>query len=452
MDDADVQEWYDGMQQRHETRMKPVRDFLVREDSAKYTKVLETVLSLFGEGIHKSLSRTMGDHFDATGGEKANSKLKEWEWEQDCKLLCHNNHAERGFAVVKELIGKFPSMKRMNVRHIAHARLSGLFKPIPDNDMQCEWQILDGALQKSLTKLCCVRVHSLGLVTRMMRTNEIADDVDLLKHLEDRKKEELQKKADTLAKKARKLDALNEVDMVESTTKFRAHIKALNGRKGEIQKFLKQQAQKRIENKRSYPDIPEHYKTKHKKIRLTAPKGTDQTAYLQTLVQLMIDADNDNWEAAGDVNMDATIRALPVICPEHTDLACTRFKTEHAEKLLETARPTGDTELAHLEKVYKGQILFDADDCGTYQILSVAYVQHGSGKYWVAVCVGAAPAGGGSHAILPENLLPDSGEASPDALVDYVLADITDPCLFKKMPEVDEMILAHKNRAINTSS
>ena len=61
-------------------------------------------------------------------------------------------------------------------------------------------------------------------------------------------------------------------------------------------------------------------------------------------------------------------------------------------------------------------------------------------------------AAGGSYAILPENLLPDSDEASPDALVDYVLADITDPCVFKKKPEVDEMILAHSNRATNTSS
>jgi hypothetical protein len=48
----------------------------------EYNVVLTDVLRLFGEGIHESLRRTLGDFLDATGGAKANSKLQDWEKEK----------------------------------------------------------------------------------------------------------------------------------------------------------------------------------------------------------------------------------------------------------------------------------------------------------------------------------------------------------------------------------
>ena len=126
--------------------MGVLREFMVRKGSIKYKGVLKTILQLFVEGFHQSLSRTMGEHLEAADEEKTNSKLKYWECEQDSKLLCHNNHAERGFAVVKDLLQKLPMMELANVRHIAHARLSGLFKPMPHSDLQYEWGLLPNLL------------------------------------------------------------------------------------------------------------------------------------------------------------------------------------------------------------------------------------------------------------------------------------------------------------------
>ena len=47
--------------------------FETRPDVIRYKEVLKKVLSLFGEGIHESLTRTMGAYLEATAGRLSNA-------------------------------------------------------------------------------------------------------------------------------------------------------------------------------------------------------------------------------------------------------------------------------------------------------------------------------------------------------------------------------------------
>ena len=72
-----------SMYDRLGTNLTDTRELLLSHqqatDSDQYEIVLKEVLCLFGEGIHESLRRTMGEFLQSTGGAKSNSKLKLWE-------------------------------------------------------------------------------------------------------------------------------------------------------------------------------------------------------------------------------------------------------------------------------------------------------------------------------------------------------------------------------------
>ena len=91
---------------------KLLRSYESREDAAAYTPVLMQVLRMFGEGVHESLNRTMSNYLEKTGGDMAASKLEPWMKELAADLICHNNHAERPFAVAKYLDHIFQSICR----------------------------------------------------------------------------------------------------------------------------------------------------------------------------------------------------------------------------------------------------------------------------------------------------------------------------------------------------
>ena len=56
-----------------EARWKLLCAFGNWDDKEKYIPVLKKIFHLFGEGIHESLKRTMGDYLEATGGSMAES-------------------------------------------------------------------------------------------------------------------------------------------------------------------------------------------------------------------------------------------------------------------------------------------------------------------------------------------------------------------------------------------
>ena len=144
------------------TLQAKLRNFRDRADAAEYEVVLKEVFALFGEGVHESLERTMGKYLERTNGDKALSKLSDWEVQDSKKLLSHNNHAERPFATVKAIHKNFPSMKLSMMSAVAHAKSCGTFNEGGSYIDSCPF------LKKAVDKLCCIRKYSLGAITLLL--------------------------------------------------------------------------------------------------------------------------------------------------------------------------------------------------------------------------------------------------------------------------------------------
>ena len=85
-----------------------LRAYLEREDVDSYVLVLKKVLSLFGLAIHESLTRTLGNFLEATGGKQANCMKTVWEKDIASRMVCTNNGAESPFATVRAFLHIYP--------------------------------------------------------------------------------------------------------------------------------------------------------------------------------------------------------------------------------------------------------------------------------------------------------------------------------------------------------
>jgi hypothetical protein len=70
--------------------------------------VLKAVFEVFGKGIHESLTRTMGNYLEVTGGRLANSNKSAWEKDIAARMICTNNPAEGPFATVRAFLHMYP--------------------------------------------------------------------------------------------------------------------------------------------------------------------------------------------------------------------------------------------------------------------------------------------------------------------------------------------------------
>jgi hypothetical protein len=70
--------------------------------------VLTKVFSIFGAAIHESLTRTLGQYLEVTGGGLATKHKTEWEKDIAARMLGTNNAAEAPFATVRALLHIYP--------------------------------------------------------------------------------------------------------------------------------------------------------------------------------------------------------------------------------------------------------------------------------------------------------------------------------------------------------
>ena len=101
--------------------LQRLNNFNTREDSEKYCGLLRKVLKCFGMGIIESLEYTMKNYIRQTDGKLANDKREAWEIKAVNKMVCHNNHAERPFAVLKALAQMYPSLSLRNLSRLVHS-------------------------------------------------------------------------------------------------------------------------------------------------------------------------------------------------------------------------------------------------------------------------------------------------------------------------------------------
>jgi hypothetical protein len=88
--------------------LRTLRAYEARTDYDSYTIVLTKGFSIFGAAIHESLTRTLGQYLEVTGGGLATKHKTEWEKDIAARMLGTNNAAETPFATVRALLHIYP--------------------------------------------------------------------------------------------------------------------------------------------------------------------------------------------------------------------------------------------------------------------------------------------------------------------------------------------------------
>jgi hypothetical protein len=134
-----------------------LRNFEARADSVNYIDLIRTVLKLFGMGIIDSLTHTMKKYLRQTNGEHANETRSDEDIERCTDMLCHNNNAERPFAVLRQYQRMYPFISLKNLAWLSTTLVNGTHSPA---DKHVEGGIALTAhpcLQIAIGALCSVR-------------------------------------------------------------------------------------------------------------------------------------------------------------------------------------------------------------------------------------------------------------------------------------------------------
>jgi hypothetical protein len=96
--------------------------------NSTYTAMLKTVLRLFGEAIKESLTRTMADYLEATGGRLRNANKTEFEKDIASRMICTNNPAEGPFAEARAFLHMYPTLKLRTLATLSAAIVIGTYR------------------------------------------------------------------------------------------------------------------------------------------------------------------------------------------------------------------------------------------------------------------------------------------------------------------------------------
>ena len=389
----------------HEKRWQLLCEYESREDSAKFVPLLKKVLSLFGEGIHESLKRTMSDYLEATNGKMAGSKMQPWMKARIVTLVAHNNHAERPFAVIKLFDQLFQTMTLSNLSGLSHARCNQTYRPEapPAKTKKTAAKeakkagaavLADKRLRSAVSIVCSVRKRKIngklaaaGEVTRMVRENREKDSTDSGSTRKQKREAKFKENRDKKVRKAEKADKANTVVLVETEAELGQRLQAMRNKTSKST-FLSRQVAASIDGRKfTYPTaaVPNKYRsekikdknTGNKKIK-RSPSSGDEVVYLNELVVLMIKEDikqgRYSGAAAGAGSSDKTLaRQLPVISDEYTSAYSQKLKMEEREETAQLWDIDDDDDLVEITDKYVGEIFYDYDEDETYRVVDVQY-------------------------------------------------------------------------------
>ena len=151
------QTFYARLEHNLESDMAKLRAYLGRADEAKYKTMLRNVLGLFGKGIIASLEYTMKDYLKQTNGTLQTGNLEKWEVDKCKDMLCHNNWAERPFAVLRQYKRIYPSMSIENLGKLSNSMVNGTHRPAMRGLAGGIALTADPRLKQCIGALCSVR-------------------------------------------------------------------------------------------------------------------------------------------------------------------------------------------------------------------------------------------------------------------------------------------------------
>jgi hypothetical protein len=149
--------FYKHLEENLDADMQKLRAYKGRQDAVKYEAMLLTVVGLFGQGIVASLELTMNNYLKQTIG-KLKTDLRTESEIKSCKaMLCHNNHAKRPFAVLRQYKHLYLSMSIPNLSKLSQSMVNGIHRPAGNGFDAGAALTADPRLRECIGLLCCVR-------------------------------------------------------------------------------------------------------------------------------------------------------------------------------------------------------------------------------------------------------------------------------------------------------
>jgi hypothetical protein len=376
--------FYKGMDANLQQDITMLRNFEARVDSVKYIGLIRTVLKLFGMGIIDSLTHTMKKYLRQTNGEHANETRSDEEIERCTVMLCHNNNAERPFAVLRQYQRMYSSISLKNLAWLATTLVNGTHSPADKN--------VDGGiaitahpcLQIAIGALCSVRRKTPGKITVFIRASHGNDKAEAVRA---RKRKARQKYDNNVRKKAKRAelrDYAEELCATSLVTTERALQNQLHAHGSHIQgkmKFLREQFHARVSGSitREYPSIGKEFRTKYGKLKLTSSCKTQcKLEYLTNLIKAMIVEDSDFIGINGNKVAEFTqnfIRVVPEISSEFTNPKSVAMKAEFSSEISVLATPIDDPVYILLHEKYSGAILYDFETRSSSKLFRIVAIQ-----------------------------------------------------------------------------
>jgi hypothetical protein len=248
-----------------------LRCYTSRDDSVKYGEILKQVFHLFGAGIHGSLTFTLKKYLRQTNGDLGNEKREQWETKAAKHMLCHNNNAERPFAVARAFNRLYPAITLYNLSHLSHSLVNGTHRPAhvfgrTSRNDRCNMKppgialTAHPLLRKAVNKLCSVRTKKIGGITQIVRHAHKAA-MDAKNANRKRKAQEDFDEAIRLktqrAEKRDKADYTALRELITDSKDLEVELQARRGSKKARLLFLNEQFHARVScrNPRLYPGI-----------------------------------------------------------------------------------------------------------------------------------------------------------------------------------------------------
>jgi hypothetical protein len=426
-----------------------LRTYETRSDSEVYGSILKEVLRLFGQGILASLEFTMKDYIKQTEDKLSNGKRASWELDAVKGMLCHNNHAERPFAVLRAFAKMYPALSLRNLAWLCHSLVNGTHRPArtfgTDKDKHGNNLHVAGIavtahknLKRAVNVVCSVRRKKVGTVTRLVRA---AQDADKVEQVETRKRKAAEKHANTLRLKAVKAARVDKAehtathDLVLSVRQLDDELAArLNNKQSQIT-FLKNQFDARVvgELQRTYNSIGNEFRKRGGGIRKGPENKKDELAYLTQVVKLMMAEDQDTL-GANSMSLPTSsfeyIRFLPTISKEFANPKVQALKDKFEAEIAELSAPVDDPVYVELAGNFMGAILYDNETRASWKLYRVTSIQFVRSyaiqrhSCWEATCEPVYRDAKNGHFMVPaDQRVADSKVLKTTALQGYALAE-----------------------------
>ncbi len=304
----------------------------------------------------------MKNYLGQMGGKLANDKREAWEIKAVNKMVCHNNHAERPFAVLKAFAQVVPSLSLQNLSRLVHSLVNGTHRCADTFEKRSVSQGICPRLpgiaitahpdaKAAVHKLCSVRRKNVGLVTLLQRD---AYRTDKNAQVMNRKHKASEKFEVNVAKQARIAASRNKAEETATNSlcndlqELEHQLQSWQNSKGGRLVFLKEQVYAIIagEHPRLYPGLGQEWRKRGGKLRVSSNnKSQSSEDYLTQLVTTMLKEDGDtlgvNNSNAQSVTQDY-IHALPTISLEYTNPKAVAWKQEFCKSIADLATPKDD--------------------------------------------------------------------------------------------------------------